>query len=120
MGFNETGEKKFSIVANKSNQSTDVDLANTFYPSISGGKLVLFFNDDLSKYVQTSETYKKTSVVVTVTNDGLYEAPVRIVNKEKPYSYFAVLPGTGMPLDGNSAFFVGFENYEYYSMKVSW
>jgi len=120
MGFTETGEKKFSIVANKSNQTTDVDLANTFYPSISGGKLVLFFNDDLSKYVQTSDTYRKTSVVVTVNNDGLYEAPVRIVNKEKPNSYFAVLPGTGMPLDGNSAFFVGYENYEYFSMKVSW
>jgi len=120
VGFTETGEKKFSILANKSNQTNDIDLSNTFYPTISGGKLVLFFNDDLSKYVQTSESYRKTSVVVTVTNDGLYEAPIRIVNKEKPKSYFAVLPGTGMPLEGNSAFFVGYENYEYYSMKVTW
>jgi len=38
----------------------------------------------------------------------LYEAPIRIVNKEKPNSYFAVLPGTGMLLEGNSAFFVGY------------
>lgn len=93
-GFNSEGNKKFEMSISRKWNTHNPDQEFMIASGIVNNKLALVYNDDYSKYID--DKYRKNTklpVAVSITNDGLMDAPVHFAKQlDVPVSSYALLP----------------------------